>query len=231
MSCLTCAVVGGSGEGKTTSLRNLNPQETFIISTTGKPLPFRGFKKNYIPLHKNKEGKWEGNYFVSSDATQIIKVYEIINKTMPHIKNVVTDDWQFVLLFEMLDRSGETGFAKFNELAQHGLDLLRYSDRMRDDVIMIFLTHSEDEGDPLNPKRVVKTVGKILKEKVTVEGLFTYVFFTKVFQDEDGKTQYKFITNNDGTCTAKTPMGMFDELEVDNDLNKILEVIREFNEG
>jgi hypothetical protein len=102
---------------------------------------------------------------------------------------------------------------------------------MRDDCKMIFLTHSENVGDAMNPKYVIKTVGKLLAEKVTLEGLFTYIFFTKVQEGSDGRMQYTLLTNSDGTCVAKTSLGMFEDLEIDNDLNQIIKVIDEYNNG
>ena len=96
---------------------------------------------------------------------------------------------------------------------------------------MIFLTHSENVGDNVNPKFVIKTVGKLLSEKVTLEGLFTYIFFTKVSEGDSGRMEYKLITSNDCTCVAKTSFGMFEDLEIDNDLDKIIDVIDDYNEG
>lgn len=230
MAAETIAIVGESGTGKSTSLRNLNPEETFIISTTGKPLPFRGYKKKYIPI--KIEGKTvTGNYCVSSKWDQILKILQIVDKMMPHIKQVIVDDFQYVLSYEFVDRATEVGYTKFSELAQHAMEILRYAEKMREDCKMIFLTHSENVGDIMNPKYVIKTVGKLLSEKVTLEGLFTYIFFTKVTEGDDGKMQYKLITNSDGTCVAKTSLGMFDELEIDNDLAEIIKVIDAYNEG
>lgn len=230
MAAETIAIVGESGTGKSTSLRNLNPEETFIISTTGKPLPFRAWKKKYIPI--KIEGKnVSGNYYVSSKWDQILKILQIIDKMMPQIKQVVIDDFQYVLSYEFVDRATEVGYTKFSELAQHAMEILRYSEKMREDCKMIFLTHSENVGDNVNPKFVIKTVGKLLSEKVTLEGLFTYIFFTKVSEGDSGRMEYKLITNNDGTCVAKTSFGMFEDLEIDNDLNEIIHVIDAYNEG
>lgn len=230
MAAETIAIVGESGTGKSTSLRNLNPEETFIISTTGKPLPFRAWKKKYIPI--KIEGKnVSGNYYVSSKWDQILKILQIIDKMMPNIKQVIIDDFQYVLSYEFVDRATEVGYTKFSELAQHAMEILRYSEKMREDCKMIFLTHSENVGDNVNPKFVIKTVGKLLSEKVTLEGLFTYIFFTKVSEGDSGRMEYKLITNNDGTCVAKTSFGMFEDLEIDNDLEKIIEVIDDYNEG
>jgi len=150
---------------------------------------------------------------------------------MPHIKTVVLDDMQYILSYEFVDRATEVGYTKFSELAQHLMEILRYSEQMREDCTMCFLTHSENVGTEIDPKYVIKTVGKLLAEKVTLEGLFTYIFCTKVEEGDDGKMQYKLITNNDGKCLAKTPMDMFEDMEIDNDLNKILEVIDKYNNG
>ena len=230
MAAETIAIVGESGTGKSTSLRNLNPETTFIISTTGKPLPFRAWKKKYIPI--KIEGKnVSGNYYVSSKCDQILNILQIIDKMMPHIKQVIIDDFQYVLSYEFVDRATEVGYTKFSELAQHAMEILRYSEKMREDCKMIFLTHSENVGDNVNPKYVIKTVGKLLSEKVTLEGLFTYIFFTKVNEGDSGRMEYKLITNNDGSCVAKTSLGMFEDLEIDNDLDEIIKVIDAYNEG
>lgn len=230
MAAETIAIVGESGTGKSTSLRNLNPETTFIISTTGKPLPFRAWKKKYIPI--KIEGKnVSGNYYVSSKWDQILKILQIIDKMMPHIKQVIIDDFQYVLSYEFVDRATEVGYTKFSELAQHAMEILRYSEKMREDCKMIFLTHSENVGDNVNPKYVIKTVGKLLSEKVTLEGLFTYIFFTKVSEGDSGRMEYKLITNNDGSCVAKTSLGMFEDLEIDNDLDEIIKIIDAYNEG
>ena len=232
MACETLCIYGESGTGKSTSLRNMNPETTFIISTTGKPLPFKAWKSKYKKFTINKETKEiSGNYYVQSNWEQILKILKIINTKMPHIKTVVLDDMQYILSYEFVDRATEVGYTKFSELAQHLMEILRYSEQMREDCTMCFLTHSENAGTEIDPKYVIKTVGKLLAEKVTLEGLFTYIFCTKVEEGDDGKMQYKLITNNDGKCLAKTPMDMFEDMEIDNDLNKILEVIDKYNNG
>ena len=231
MACNTLCIYGESGTGKSTSLRNLDPKTTFIISTTGKPLPFRAWKKKYVSFNIDKDTKeLSGNYYISSNSEKILKMLKIINTKMPHINVVVIDDMQYILSYEFVDRATEVGYTKFSEIAQHLMEILRYAEQMRDDCTMCFLTHSENVGTEIDPKYVIKTVGKLLAEKVTLEGLFTYMFCTKVEEGDDGKMQYKLITNNNGQCLAKTPMGMFDDLEIDNDLNEILKVIKEYDE-
>lgn len=196
-----------------------------------KPLPFRAWKKKYIPFNIDKDTKeLSGNYYISSNSEKILKMLKIINTKMPHINVVVIDDMQYILSYEFVDRATEVGYTKFSEIAQHLMEILRYAEQMRDDCTICFLTHSENVGTEIDPKYVIKTVGKLLAEKVTLEGLFTYMFCTKVEEGDDGKMQYKLITNNNGQCLAKTPMGMFDDLEIDNDLNEILKVIKEYDE-
>ena len=110
MAAETLAIVGESGTGKSTSLRNLDPETTFIISTTGKPLPFRKWKTKYIPLKHNKEtDEWSGNYYVSSKSDKIVKILTIINTKLPNIRTVVIDDFQYILSYEFVDRSTEVG--------------------------------------------------------------------------------------------------------------------------
>ena len=104
MACETLCIYGESGTGKSTSLRNMNPETTFIISTTSKPLPFRAWKSKYKKFTFNKETKEaSGNYYIQSNWEQIIKTLKIINKLMPHIKTVVLDDMQYILSYEFVD--------------------------------------------------------------------------------------------------------------------------------
>lgn len=134
------------------------------------------------------------------------------------------------MAFEFVDRSQEKGYDKYNELAQHMLNIFRTPFELRDDLTVIFLTHSENVGTEIDPKYTIKTLGRLLKEKVTTEGLFTCMLFTEV-TFEDDKASYKFITNNDGKCIAKSPMGMFEQLKVDNDMVEILKTIKNYDEG
>ena len=103
---------------------------------------------------------------------------------------------------------------------------------MRDNLKVCVLTHAENIGDALNPNYKIKTIGKMIDNMITLEGLFTYVLFTTRRQnDETGLMEYKFMTNSDGTNTAKTPMGCFDELFIDNDLKYVIDKIDEYNNG
>ena len=223
------AIVGESGSGKTTSIRNLDPTKTFIISTTGKRPGIKGANKKY-PTFTVSDGKLTGNFFASANVDQIGKVLQIIDKKMPHITNVIIDDYQYVMGFEAMDRAKEKSYDKFTDMAQHAYQVLKSAMNMRDDLNVIVSTHSENMGDRVSPYYKMKTLGKMLDSVITLEGLFTYVLFTTIQRDDDGKATYKFITNSDGTCTAKTPMGLFDEIYIDNDLDYVVKRIKEYNE-
>ena len=135
-------------------------------------------------------------------------------------KRYVIDDSQYLMCFELFNRSAENGYTKFTEMAKHFFDLVRFVIReMPDDVIVYFLHHVELAGD----KYKAKTVGKMLDEKLTVEGLFSIVLMAK---NVDGK--HFFLTQSDGTDTVKTPIEMFAEARIDNDLKAVDKAIRAY---
>ena len=226
------AIVGESGSGKTTSIRNLNPEETFIISTTGKRPGIKGAKKKYPDFKINKETKeMSGNFYTSSNIESIKQMMKIVNLKMPQVKVLVIDDFQYLQAFEAMARVDEKGYGKFTDMAKHAYEALKTGMDMRDDLFIVVSTHSENTGDNLNPYYKIKTQGKMLDSVITLEGLFTYVLFTKVVKDDSDAVQYKFLTNSDGTCTAKSPMGLFENLLIDNDLDYVVKKITEYNEG
>lgn len=226
------AIVGESGSGKTTSIRNLNPEETFIISTTGKRPGIKGAKKKYPDFKVNKETKeMTGNFYTSSNIEAIKQMMKIVNVKMPNVKVLIIDDFQYLQAFEAMARVDEKGYGKFTDMAKHAYEALKTGMDMRDDLFIVVSTHSENTGDNLNPYYKIKTQGKMLDSVITLEGLFTYVLFTKVVKDDSDAVQYKFLTNSDGTCTAKSPMGLFEDLLIDNDLDYVISKIKEYNEG
>lgn len=222
------AVVGESGSGKTTSIRNLNPEETFIISTTGKRPGIKGAKKKY-PDFKIIDGKISGNFYTTSDINKMKQMMAVIDKKLPYIKTLIIDDYQYLQAFEAMQRVDEKGYGKFTDMAKHAYEALKSAMDLREDLYVCVLTHSENTGDNINPYYKIKTQGKMLDSVITLEGLFTYVLFTRVAMDENNKASYKFVTNSDGTCTAKTPMGLFEDLLIDNDLATVIEKIKEYN--
>ena len=229
MAAETILILGESGCGKSTSFRNLDPKETFIISTTSKPLPWRGWKKQYTKF--NPKDNPDGNWYQTPKSSQITKIIKYVNAKRPEIRNIIIDDIQYAMSFEYMDRRSETGFQKFSDIGGDFTDMLRVADELRDDIKLIFSAHSENVGDAMNPHWTLKTVGKLVAEKITPEGLFTYVFHAIPQSGDGDRMSYKFLTNTDGEHVAKTSMGMFEDLYIDNDLNEIIKIINEYNEG
>lgn len=228
MAAETILILGESGRGKTTSLRNLNPKETFIISTTSKPLPWKGWKKSYTKFDPKTNP--DGNWCQCSKSTVVASIIKYVSSKRPEIKNIIVDDLQYAMAFEFMDRRKEKGYEKFNDIGGDFTDMLRVADVIRDDIKLVFTGHSENVGDTMNEYWTLKTIGKMVKEKVTPEGLFTYVFHALVKEGDNGM-EYVFLTNTDGIHVAKTPLGMFENMEIDNDMNEILKVIDAYNEG
>ena len=226
------AIVGDSGSGKSTSIRNLDPEKTFIISTTGKRPGVKGAKKRYPDFKINRETKeMTGNFYTSSNIDSIKKMMQIVNTKMPEVSVLVIDDFQYLQAFEAMARVDEKGYGKFTDMAKHAYEALKTGMDMREDLFIVIMTHSENTGDNLNPYYKIKTQGKMLDSVITLEGLFTYVLFTKVIKDDGENIEYKFVTNSDGTCTAKTPMGLFEDQLIDNDLDMVVRRIQEYNEN
>lgn len=195
-------ILGQSGAGKSSSLRDFDPSEVGIFNIAGKPLPFR--KK----------------MAVANNAT-----YKTIFETLenPNLNCYVIDDSQYLLAFDLFDRAEEKGYEKFTGMAVSFQRLIRYIQvNTPADTIVYFLHHSEmgPEG-----QLKAKTIGKMLDEKLTLEGLFSIVLLARASQDG-----YKFITQGQGLSTAKSPMGMFDQIEIDNDLKAVDDAIRAYYE-
>lgn len=194
-------VLGASGSGKSTSIRNFEPDEVGIFNVAGKPLPFR--KK--IP---------------KVDNATYEKIYKVLKE--PKLKKYVIDDSQYLMAFESFDHAKETGYGKFTNMALNFRNLIDFIIRgTPNDVIVYMLHHTELSEDG---KLKAKTLGKMLDNQLTVEGLFSIVLLCQV----EGSEHF-FITNSDGSNPAKSPMEMF-EMKIDNDLKMVDTTIREYYE-
>lgn len=194
-------VYGQSGTGKSTSLRNLKPEQAGIVNVLGKPLPFR-----------NKNGL---KSIATDDYEQIANV---LSKCAT--PSVVIDDATYLMTDEFIRTARQAGYQKFTDMAVKFKQLLDMARALPDDKIIYFFGHMERDQDG---HEKFKTIGKLLDEKVCVEGLFTIVLKTVV---QDG--HYYFSTQNSGTDTVKTPMGMFENALIDNDLAQVDKTIREY---
>jgi len=131
--------------------------------------------------------------------------------------------------FEYFDRANEKGYDKFTQIAANLAQVAKMPKDMRDDLTIFFLTHSEDSTDINGHRKVkAKTIGKMIDNTLTLEGLFSIVLFGHVKKDEDGQLHYGFDTVNNGENTCKSPMGMFDDSFIDNDLQLVKDCIAEY---
>ena len=221
-------VIADSGTGKSTSVRHLNPDETFVINIANKPLPFKGWKSQYKQISKENP---KGNLATASSAQGIMKAISHVDQKMPHIKTLVVDDWQYMSSFEYFDRANEKGYDKFTQIAANLAQVAKMPKDLRDDLTVFFLTHSEDSTD-INGNRKIKakTIGKMIDNTLTLEGLFSIVLFGKVNKNDDGELEYGFETQNSGENTCKSPMGMFEDSFIPNDLAYVKKCIQKYEE-
>ena len=220
-------IIGESGSGKSTSLENLDPNSTFIINVAKKPMPFRGWKNSYSKLSKDNP---QGNYIESDNHATMVQTMKHISDNMPNIKTVVVDDFQYLMANEYMRRANERGFDKFTDIGLHAWEVTNSGKNMRDDMTFVMIGHAEQSMDLSGNRRLkFKTVGKLVDNVITMEGLFTVVLFTDVSKDLEGNTAYTFITQSDGTTTAKSPRGMFKELNIPNDIKDVITKIDEYN--
>lgn len=213
----TSIIMGESGTGKSTSIRNLNPAETFIINVMNKPLPFRGYKQNYTRV--SSDGS-TGNYYSSDNYDHITLVIKKIDAKRPDIKTLIIDDFQYLMAGEFMSRALERGYDKFSEIGKHAYDLLKMLPSLREDLDIFILTHSEPNE---NGKMKIKTIGKMLDEKITIEGMYSMVLQTELMNGN-----YGFITQGDARHIAKSPMGMFDDRKIPNDLAFVKQKMTEY---
>lgn len=220
-------ILGESGSGKSTSLRNFEPGEVCVLNVAGKRLPFRnGFGKHVVNV---------------GSAPSIALMYDRIKRAVRSgmYKRYVIDDSQYLMAFDAFDRAEEKGYGKFTDMAKAFYDLLRdlstatiwekqedgtrIDTRKRtDDVIVYFLHHPDrDDSGLLKPK----TQGRMLDEKLNVAGLFT----TVLLAETDGVDHW-FLTQNDGRSVVKSPMGMFENARIPNDLKAVDATIRAYYE-
>lgn len=195
-------VLGESGSGKTASLRNFKKEDIGILNVASKPLPFRNV-----------------NGLVSVNKATYPMIKSAV--TSPNRLSYVIDDAQYLMAFESFDKANITGYGKFTEMAKNYEEMLRtIQEDTAPDTIVYVMQHVETDD---TGKVKAKTLGKMLDQQLTIEGLFSIVLLAKA----DERKHY-FITQSDGTNPCKSPMGMFEEIEIDNDLKMVDDTIREY---
>lgn len=210
-------ILGESGAGKTTSCRNLDPKSTYYCDLDGKGLAWKGWKRQY-----NLENK---NYTRTAEAGKLINLLQGISDKRPEVKVVVLDTLNAIMLnMEMLQRKNNT-FDQWRDLATNIYGLVEMIGGLRDDLTVICIAHSQTDRDDSGYMFTrMKTSGKKL-DKIVVESKFTTVLLAK---GNDGKYIFQTRAKN---STAKTPMGLYDVDEIDNDIVPVIEKLKAFEEG
>lgn len=212
----TVLVIGNSGTGKSTAIRTLPPEETFIINVLDKPLPFRGTNHKYKRVSKDTP---EGNYYATDKSNLILRAITAVD-SRTDIKFLVIDDFGYVITHEFMSKALVKGFDKFAEMAVSAWTILDAIRKLRRDLTCFIMMHTDTKEDGIAKP---KTIGKMLDEKVCIEGMFTHVLHSVVLDGE-----YHFITNHDGHHMAKMPMGMFSTPMIPNDLKLVADTMSQY---
>ncbi|MBS5284706.1 MAG: AAA family ATPase [Clostridiales bacterium] len=207
-------IMGEPGQGKTTSMRNLNPETTVYFDCDKKGLPWRGWRKQYS---KEKE-----NYFATSNAGAIGQEMKRIHDEKPQIKTIVVDTLNWIMIDDEFKRMKEKGYDKWLDLAYSVKALISLAKQLRDDITVLFTAHTQTEHDDSGYSFTrMKTSGKKL-DKTSVESMFNTVLLAKCV---DGRYLFETQARN---STARSPMGAFETFEIDNDIVEVIKVLEEF---
>ena len=221
MASKLIGIVGSTGTGKSTSIKHLNPEETYIINVAKKELPFKGSETLY-----NAEKK---NYREVDDAVEITRLLQNISQKAPHIKNIVIEDSNYIMGFNIVARATEVGFTKFSIMARDMVALFQEARKLRDDLKVFYFTHPEtiEEGGEIVGYKI-KTAGKLIDNQILLEGLLTMCLYTFVEENKDGSVTYNFVTNRFRKFPAKTPDGMFADIKIPNNLQLVADTVDEY---
>ena len=210
-------IMGESGAGKTTSMRNLDPATTYYIDCDKKGLSWRGWKKQY-----NAETK---NYFSTDKQNEVLTIMQGINDKRPNIKTIIIDTLNGIMVADEMRRSKEKGYDKWMDLAVSVYGIIDYALTMREDITVIFVCHSQTVRDDSGYMFTsIKTNGQKLS-KIGLETKFPIVLNAKCV---DGNYLFETQAN---FSTAKTPMGMFAEKTIPNDIAEVLKAVEEYENG
>lgn len=213
MSKAIC-IAGESGSGKTTSMRNLDPKSTFYFDCDKKGLSWKGWKTQYNSTSKN--------YKATSDVKFIEGALVGISEKSPHIKVIVIDTINGIMIDDEFSRAKEKGYDKWQDLATSVWNLVSLASTLQDDLTVIFTAHTQTERDDSGFAFTrIRTSGKKL-DKIVLESKFTTVLLAKAV---DGKYIFETHAKN---STAKTPLGAFEQDEIPNDITEVLKALEEY---
>lgn len=227
MSNIIC-LAGLSNSGKSTSLKYLEPESTFIVSCTNKQLQIPGFRKKYKKVTTN-EGKLVGNWYINNNYDNIKKMLNIVSKTRPEVKVIVLDDANYLLSNETFQNALTKGYEKFTILAKNYYDLIEYCMNLRDDLTVVFVTHIENFGTDIDPEYRMWTTGKMLTNAINLDGLFSYIIYSERYvSDTDDEVKYRFKTRTDGNDTCRSVSGCFEDKYIEPDMKYVIDTINKF---
>lgn len=204
-------IIGTSGSGKTTSLEKLDPKQTFYIDADGKGLSWKGWRKQY-----NKENK---NYFQCDVPEQIFSLMQTIDEKQKQIKFLVIDTLNGCMVADEMRRSKEKVYDKWVDLAQSVYNIVDYSNKMRDDLTVILIGHTQTSDDGFT---CMLTNGRKLN-KICLESKMTTVLLSRI--NDNGEYVFETRAKN---STAKTPRGAFDTDEIPNDITLVIDALKDF---
>ena len=231
MSSNIIGLAGFSGSGKSTSLKYLTPESTFIISCTNKQLQIPGFRKKY-PKAKIENTKLVGNWLISNNYANIEKIMKIISNTRPEIKTIVIDDANYLLSNETFATALDKGYTKFSIMAKNYYDLLMMCQSLRDGLTVVFICHIENAGTEENPMYKIWTTGKMLSQQVNLDGLFSYLIYSERYKDDESdEIKYRFKTRTDGNDTCRTVAGCFEDKYIEPNMKFVIDTINKFESG
>lgn len=229
---LSALIIGSSGSGKSTSIgkieeinsTGLNPEETIILSSLGKELPWPGSGEDYSIYDKEKNPK--GNMIITSRPAQVLQWLHYINEKRSDIKNVVLEDNTHNSSMEYMRRINEKTFDKFNDIADFMSKTAIDVKTFRDDLTVFFLHHTREVGDGILEEKHTNamTIGKLVDEKLSGYESFFTIVLRAIKKVEGDEVIYRFLTK-DPHSTVKTPIGMFEQKEIPNDLGFVKETM------
>lgn len=222
-------ISGESGCGKSTSIKYLDPKETFLISCTNKQPQIPGYRNKYIKM--GKDNLDTANWLVSNSYQVIGKILNFINIKRQDIKVIIIDDLNYLLSYSLFDQALDKGWEKYTIQASDYEELIRIAQNLRDDLFVVFMSHIENYGTELEPKWRLWTSGKMLTSKINLDGLFTYnLYAERELDPETGELIYHFRTRSNGNDTCRSTAGCFADKYIEPNLKKIIDRIKHFEE-
>ena len=228
---LPILIMGESGTGKTTAMRNLDPKTTFVIATDRQPIPLPKSSKNYKTVLKDN-GKLDlqkSNLFETTDASMVKALLTKISNECPHIKTIIIDTITSIMVDEYMGRLKEKGYEKYNDLALDTYDIITMLRGLRDDLTCVVISHTENayDSDGILKSSFKVPGGKLIGQNIKPESYFHMVLYTEVLMTNN-QPEYYFITQNNGKNTCRSPLGLFKDQRIPNDLAYVVEEYKKY---